>query len=167
MCSDSWVLYNSKVIHVHCTKKYWRTNTTTGKYKHARQFFSIVTPFYPSCFAPPAVTFRLCPSVSPSPAVHPSPSLFGSLLSPLTLHLHSPNSLFQLLVFVLASQSRASRSYCSSCFLRTLFNQPLALFRHRYSLSSSFSPPSHSHRASARAEIHVGWSEYSRVSPYL
>ena len=66
--------YSSKVIH--CKKNYWRTNTTTGKYEYARQFFSITTPFYPSCLAPPAVTLRLCPSVSPSPAVHPSPSLF-------------------------------------------------------------------------------------------
>ena len=35
------------------------------------------------------VTVCLCPSVSPSPAVHPSPSFFGSLLSPLMLRLHS------------------------------------------------------------------------------
>ena len=129
---------NSKVIH--CTKKYWRTNTTTGKYKHARQSFSSVTPFYPSCLAPPAVTLRLHLSVSLSSAVHPSPSLFGSLLSSLTLRLRSPNSLFPLLVFVSASQSHASRSYSLSCFLRTLFNQPLALFCHCYSLSSLFSP---------------------------
>ena len=97
------------VAVIHCTKKYWRTSTTTGKYEYARQFFSIATPFYPSCLAPPAVTLRLCPSVSPSPAVYPSPSLFGSLLSPLTLRLRSPNSLFPLLVFVFASQSRSSR----------------------------------------------------------
>ena len=96
-------------------------------------------PFYPSCLAPPAFTLRLCPSVSPSPAVYPLPSLFGSLLPPFTLHLRSPDSLFQLLVFALASQFCASCSYSSSCFLRTLFNRPLALFRHRYSLSSSFS----------------------------
>ena len=98
---------DSKVIH--CAKKYWRTNTTTGKYEHARQFFRIATLFYPSCLAPPAVTLRLCPSISPSPAVHPSPSLFGSLLLPLTLRLRSRNSLFPLLVFVFASQSRFSR----------------------------------------------------------
>ena len=99
--------YNSKVIH--CTKKYWRTSTTTGKYEYPRQFFSIATQVYPSCLAPPAVTLRLCPSVSPSPAVYPSPLLFGSLLLPLTLGLCSPNSLFPLLVFVFASQSRSSR----------------------------------------------------------
>ena len=129
---------NSKVIH--CTKKCWETNTTTGRYEHARQFFSVAMPFYPSCLVPPAVTLRLCPSVSPSSAVYPSPSLFGSLLPSFTLRLRSPNSLFPLLVFVFASKSRASRSYCSSCFLPTLFNRPLALLRRRYSLSSSFSP---------------------------
>ena len=99
--------YNSRVIH--CTKKYWRTSTTTGKYEYARQFFSIATPFYPSYLALPAFTLRLCPSVSPSPAVYPSPSLFSSLLSPLTLCLRSLNSLFPLLLFVFASQSRSSR----------------------------------------------------------
>ena len=98
---------NSQVIH--CTKKYWETNTTTGRYEHARQFFSVAMPFYPSCLVPPAVTLRLRPSVSPSPAVYPSPSLFGSLLSSLTLRLRSPNSLFPLLVFVFATQSRSSR----------------------------------------------------------
>ena len=111
-----------------------------GKYEHTRQFFSVAMPFYPSCLVPPAVTLRFRPSVSPSPAVYPSPSLSSSLLSPLILRLRSPNSLFPLLVFVFTSQSRASRSYCSSCFLPTLFNRPLALFRCRYSLSSSFSP---------------------------
>ena len=116
------------------------------------------------------VTLRLCPSVSPSPTVHPSPSLFGSLLSPLTLRLCSPNLLFPLLVFVFASQSRFSRrlhyvfallSRYFSCqsssqlaslappaltvrrafsvLSKSLFNRPLALFRHRYSFSSSFS----------------------------
>ena len=111
----------------------------TAKYEHARQFFSVAMLFYQSCLAPPAVTLRLRPSVSPSPAVNSSPSLLGSLLSPLTLCLRSPNSLFPLLVFVFTSQSRGSRSYCLSCFLPTLFNQPLVLFRCRYSLSSSFS----------------------------
>ena len=66
-------------------------------------------------------------------------SLAVSLLPLFTLHLCSPDSLFQLLVFVFASQFRASRSYWSSCFLCTLFNRPPALFRHRYSLFSSFS----------------------------
>ena len=55
-------------------KKYWRTNTyTTGKYEHARQFFSDAMPFYPSCLTPPAVTLCLRPSVLPSPAVYLSP----------------------------------------------------------------------------------------------
>ena len=98
---------NSKIIY--CTKKYWGTNTTTGKHEHARQFFSVAMPLYPSCLVPPAVTLRLRPSVSPSPAVYPSPSLFGLLLSSLTLRLRSPNLLFPLLVFVFASQSRSSR----------------------------------------------------------
>ena len=79
--------HNSKVIH--CTKKYWGTNTTMGKYEPARQFFSVAMQFSPSCFAPPAVTLHLCPSVLPSPAVYLSPSLFGFLLSPLTLRVHS------------------------------------------------------------------------------
>ena len=33
---------NSKVIH--CTNKYWGINTTTGRYEHARQFFSAAMP---------------------------------------------------------------------------------------------------------------------------
>ena len=111
-----------------------------GKVWHPRQFFSVAMPYYPFCLAPPAITLRLRHSVSPSQVVYPSPSLFSLFPSPLTLRLCSPNSLFLLLVFVFASQSHASRSYCSSCFLPTLFNQPLALFRRRYSLSSSFSP---------------------------
>ena len=101
---------NSKIIYcTWCTKKYWGTNTTTGKHEHARQFVSVAMPLYPSCLAPPAVTLHLRPSVSPSPAVYPSPSLFSSLLSSLTLlRLRSPNSLFPLLVFVFANQSRSS-----------------------------------------------------------
>ena len=55
-----------------------------------------------------------------------------------TLLTRSPNWLFPLLVFVLANQSRASCSYCLLCFLPTLFNQPLALFRHHYLLFFSF-----------------------------
>ena len=89
----------------------WGINTTMGKYEHARQFFSVGMPFYPSCLVPPAVTLRLRPSVSSSPAVYPSPLLFGSLLSSLTLRLRSPNSLFPLLVFVFASQSRSPRLF--------------------------------------------------------
>ena len=58
---------------------------------------------------------------------------------PFTLRLCSPDSLFQLLVFVFASQSCTSRSYCLSCSFPTFFNRPLALFRRRYSLSSSVS----------------------------
>ena len=49
--------WNSKVIH--CTVQrniYWETNTTTGEYEHARQFFSDAMPFYLSCLTPPAVT---------------------------------------------------------------------------------------------------------------
>ena len=83
--------YNNKVTH--CTKKYWRTSTTMGKYEYARQFFSIAT--YAILSVLPCssflVTLRLCPSVSPSPAVYPSHSLFGSLLLQLTLRLHSPD----------------------------------------------------------------------------
>ena len=88
--------YNSKVAH--CTKRYWRTNTTTGKYEHARQFFSVAMQFYPSCLVPPAVTLRLHPSILPSPTVYPSPSLVDLLLPQLTLRLHSPDLLFPLLV---------------------------------------------------------------------
>ena len=47
---------NSKVIH--CTTKYWGINTATGKYVHARQFFSVAMPFHSSCLDPPAVLFR-------------------------------------------------------------------------------------------------------------
>ena len=168
MCSDSWVLVQQQ-SNIHCTKKYWRTNTTTGKYKHARQFFSIVTPFYPSCLVPPAVTLRLHLSVSPSSAVYPSPSLFGSLLSPLTLRLRSPNSLFPLLVFVSASQSHASRSYLQFVVLSPYSLQPAS--SSLLSLLLAFllvqSAHVHSHWASARAETRMGWSEYSHVVPYL
>ena len=100
---------SSKVVH--CTKKYWGINTTTGKYEHVRQFFSVAMTFYSSCLAPPAVTLHLHPSVLPSQAVYPSPSLFGSLLLLLSLRLHCPNLLFPLLVFMFASQSHSSRRF--------------------------------------------------------
>ena len=58
--------------------------------------FSVLPCRSQSCFAPPVVTLHLRPSVSPSPTVYPSPLLFGSLLSLLTLCLRSPNSLFLL-----------------------------------------------------------------------
>ena len=111
-----------------------------GKVWHAKQFFSVAMPFYPSYLAPPAVTLHLCTSASPSQAVYPSPSLFGLLPLQLTLRLCSPNSLFPVLVFIFASQFHASQSYCSLCFLPTLSNRSLALFHRCYSPSSSFSP---------------------------
>ena len=52
---------------VHCTKKYWGINTTFGKYEHARQFYTVAMPFYPSCLAPPAVAYTLfCSSIGSS-----------------------------------------------------------------------------------------------------
>ena len=103
MCSDSQVLAQQQ-----SSTLYWGTNTTTGKYEHARQFFSVAMQFYSSCLVPPAVTLRLHPSVSPSPTVYPSPSLFGSLLPQLTLRLHSPDSLFPLLVFASHTLARVT-----------------------------------------------------------
>ena len=124
-------------------------------------------PFYSSCLAPPAVTLRLHPSVSPSPVVYTSPSLFGSLLLPFTLCLCSPDSLLQLLVFVFASQSCASHSYCSLCFLPTLFSTSLQL---SFVVVTRFLP--HSVRTCAfmwgecEGGDSRGWSEYLRVCTY-
>ena len=51
----------------------------------------------------------------------PLPSLFGSLLLPLTLRLRSRNSLFPLLVFVLTSQSVFASQSRFSRHLRYVF----------------------------------------------
>ena len=102
MCSDLRVLAqqqnNTLYKEILGDKHYY------WKLKHAKQFFSVVMLFYPSCLAPSAVTLRLCPSVLPSPAVHP-------LLFTLCC--------FRcLLVFVFAYQSR------SSCRLVYIFTLP-------------------------------------------
>ena len=98
--------------------------------------------FSPSCLALPAVTLRLRPLVLPlqlfTLCLRSLVSSSHRSLYVFTLLTHSPNSLFPLLVLVLASQSRASSSYCSLCFLLTLFNQPLALYRNHYLLFFSF-----------------------------
>ena len=108
---------NSKIIH--CTKKYWGINTITGKYEHARQFFSVAMPFHPSCLAHPAVLFRssICSSrrlldVFALLTCFSAASLRRrypvSLFPPFTRRLCSPDSLFPLLAFIFASQSHAS-----------------------------------------------------------
>ena len=113
-------------------------NTTMEKYEHARQFSVLpchsISHVLLHLLLLFVFTLRSCP-----------PQLLTLCLrssvrsSRRSLCLRSPNSLFPLLVFVFVSQSHGSRSYCLSCFLPTLFNRPLVLFRCRYSLSSSFS----------------------------
>ena len=85
--------HNSKVIH--CTKKYWGTNTTTGKYEPARQFFSVAMQFSPSCLA----SSCCYSSSSPFSLALPSclPFAFTLWFTPLTAHCMCSLFIFALL----------------------------------------------------------------------
>ena len=137
MCSNSQMLAQQQSNTLY---KNWGRNTTTGKYEHARKCCHAILSVL-SCFLLLLLfifTFQSCPLQLFTFRLHSLVHSSYRSLYVFTLHLCSPNSLFLLLVFILANQSRGSRSYCSSCFLPTLFNQPLGLFRHRYSLFFSF-----------------------------
>ena len=98
---------------VHCTKKYLGGKHYYWKVKHARQFFRC-------CHAVLSVLscFFCCYSSSLP---------FGLLLLLFTPRLCSPNSLFPLLVFIVASQSRSSCGLLYVCLLLFIIFSPYSL----------------------------------------